>query len=62
MLHITFEENRTSDIVDCILLMAPRFAALSAYSLKVSPQCEGIKQKESKQVSKLVFYAQPTGT
>ena len=45
MLHISFKDNTTSDIVDCILLIAPRFAALSTHSLKVSLQCEGIQQK-----------------
>ena len=45
MLHISFEVNATSNFVDCILLMAPHFAALSAHSLKISPQVEGIQQK-----------------
>ena len=45
MLQISFEDNGTSRFVDCILLMAPRFAVLSAHSLKVSPQVEGIQQK-----------------
>ena len=45
-LHISFEDNAMSNIVDYMLLMASRFAALSAHhSLKVSPQCEGIQQK-----------------
>ena len=45
MSHISFEDNGRSNFVDCILLMAPRFASLSAHSLKVSPQVEGIHQK-----------------
>ena len=45
MLHISFEDNGTSSIADSIWLMAPRFTALSAHSLTVSPQCEGIQQK-----------------
>ena len=46
MLHISFEDNGTSSIADCILLMAPRFTAhycFIAHSLTVSPQCEGIQ-------------------
>ncbi len=45
MLHISFEDNGTSSFVDCMLLMAPHFAVLSALPLKASPQVEGIQQK-----------------
>ena len=44
MLYISSEDNGTSNIDECILLMAPRVAALSAHSLKVSPQTEGIQR------------------
>ena len=45
MLHISFEDNGTSSFVDWMLLMAPHFAVVSALSLKLSPQVEGIQQK-----------------
>ena len=46
MLHISFEDKKyIYNTVDGILLVALRFAALSAHSLKFSPQCEELKQK-----------------
>ena len=52
MLHISFEGNGTPFTVGCILLTAPRSAALSAHSLKISPQCDqGIRQEVT-----LVFF------
>ena len=45
MLQISVEDKGTANTVDCVLPVAPRFAALSAHSLKVCPQCEGIQQK-----------------
>lgn len=39
-----------------MLLMAPRFAGLSAYSLKFSPQCEGIQHKVTLLTGLSLFY------